>query len=69
MSVGIIAMIFAVIDIADLWQYAHIGWNFSFSAMCGIECAQRWNNNRKIAITELVFCIVLFVFGILSILL
>ena len=51
--IAIAALTFAVLDIANLWTYAHLGWTLSFAALCGIDCMQNWKDNRKTAITEL----------------
>ena len=57
--IGILTITFAVLDIAKLWNYAHMGWMLSFAALCGIDCLQNWNTKRKNAIIELVVCIVM----------
>ena len=57
--IAIITIVFAVIDIAQIWKPADNLWSFSFAALCGIACLQKWNENRKAAIIELVCGIIL----------
>ena len=45
--VGMIALAFAVVDFAELWEYAHAGWVFAFAVLCGLECLQRWNTKPR----------------------
>ena len=52
--IGIISLIFVVLDACNVWEYAHLGWCVSFGLYLGIEAKMNWNKNRKMAIVELV---------------
>ena len=61
-----VALVFAILDFAELWAFANVGWIFSIAIMCIVESMQSWEDNRKMAVTELVCGIAMTVFGIVS---
>ena len=64
--IAVVALVFAVIDFAEIWVYAHMCWIFAFAALCAIDCVVEWNNKRKIAIFELVCAVLMLAFGLVS---
>ena len=52
--IGMISLIFVVLDVCNVWEYANLGWCISFALYLGIEAKMNWNKNRKMAIVELV---------------
>ena len=63
---SIIAVVFAVLDIAGWLNNGHSYWLLSFSVVCFVECIKKWNTSRKIAILELICGIAMITFGILD---
>ena len=51
--VSVIALVFAVLDLADVWVYAEVCWHFSFAAMFCTDGARQWQKKRKAAIVDL----------------
>ena len=67
MIAAAVTIVFAVAEFSGLMENAGIICDFSFAALCALECARRWKTKRTVAILELVCAILLLGCGIVSI--
>ena len=66
---GFVAIIFGILDITNVWGMAHIFASVLFAVSIGLQAVVYWNENRKIAIVELVVAVILFVLAVANIIL
>ena len=66
---GFVAIIFGILDIMSVWGMAHIFASVLFAVSIGLQAVVYWNENRKIAIVELVVAVILFVLAVANIIL
>ena len=60
------ALVFAVLDMANVMAHAHSFWEFSFGLMCFVECVKYWGKNRRDAIIGLVCAVLLITLGVVN---
>ena len=66
---GFVAIIFGILDITSVWGMADIFASVLFAVSIGLPAVAYWNENRKIAIVELVVAVILFVLAVANIIL
>ena len=68
-TAGIAAIVFGILDIANVMKNAYTYANFLFAAFLGLYAVSTWNENRKMAIFDLVIAKVLLIVAVATILL
>ena len=68
-TAGIAAVVFGVLNIANVMKNADIYANFLFAAFLGLYAVSTWNENRKMAIFDFVIAVVLLIVAVATILL
>ena len=66
---AVAGLAFIVLDIVTEWKYANLGWAITFGLYLATEAKKNWNENRKLAILDLVLAIALVVVNILTMIL
>ena len=66
-TAGIAAIVFGILDIANVMKNAYTYANFLFAAFLGLYAVSTWNENRKMAIFDLVLAIVLLIVAVATI--